>query len=139
MSAIVNDILNVSSLSQLAASSNNRLPVDLPTGGGTSADLHASGLSSINLYYRINSTGAFTLTLPANYSLYKGRVLHLVNGNGTYTVTVAASSSSSGLIRMLDNSTNASSTVTVLSASLGAWISLVCDGSTGWFAFSSSA
>ena len=136
MSAIVNDILNVSSLSQLAASSNNRLPVDLT---GTSADLHASGLSSINLYYRISSGGAFTLTLPANYSLYKGRVLHLVNGSGTNAVTVPSSSSSSGLIRMLDNSTNASATVTVLSASLGAWISLVCDGSTGWFAFSSSA
>ena len=139
MSAIVNDILNVSSLSQLAASSNNRLPVDLPTGGGTSADLHASGLSSINLYYRINSTGAFTLTLPANYSLYKGRVLHLVNG-ATNLINVAASSTSSGLIRMLDNSTNSSGTVQVFPTNaVGQWISLVCDGSTGWFAFSSSA
>lgn len=138
MSAIVNDILNVSSLSQLAASSNNRLPVDLPTAAGTSADLHASGLSSINLYYRINSGGAFTLTLPANYSLYKGRVLHLVNGVAN-TVTVAASSSSSGLIRMLDNSTNGSGTVQIFTNTVGQWISLVCDGSTGWFAFSSSA
>jgi len=138
MSAIVNDILNVSSLSQLAASSNNRLPVDL---SGTSADLHASGLSSINLYYRISSGGAFTLTLPANYSLYKGRVLHLVNGvSGAWSIIVAQSSASSGLIRMLDNSTNASGTVTIFGAtSLGQWISLVCDGSTGWFAFSSSA
>ena len=135
MSAIVNDLLNVSSLSQTAASSNNRLPVDL---SGTSADLHVSGLSSTNLYYRIASSGAFTLTLPANYSLYKGRVLHLVNGVAN-TVTVAQSSASSGLLRMLDNSNNSAGTVGIFTASIGQWISLVCDGSTGWFAFSSSA
>lgn len=133
MSAIVNDLLNVSSLSQAAASSNNRLPVELPTAAGTSADLHASGLSSTNLYYRINSSGAFTLTLPANYSAYKGRVLHLVNGAANAVTTAAVSSTSGALYN-----TAGSATTTFLAAAVGNWATLVCDGSTGWFVVASN-
>lgn len=130
MSAIVNDILNVSSLSQLAASSNNRLPVDL---SGTSADLHASGLSSANLYYRINSNAAFTLTLPANYSAYKGRVLHIVNGAANAVSTAAVTSSSGALYN-----TAGTATTTFLAGVAGNWATLVCDGSTGWYVVASS-
>ena len=130
MSAIVNDILNVSSLSQTA----NRISVDLPTTAGASADLHASGLSSANLYYRINSSGAFTLTLPANYSAYKGRVLHIVNGTAAHTVSTAAVTTSSGALY----NTAGSATTTFLAGASGNWATLVCDGSTGWYVVASS-
>ena len=129
MSAIVNDILNVSSLSQNA----NRISVDLPTTAGASADLHASGLSSANLYYRINSNAAFTLTLPANYSAYKGRVLHIVNGAANAVSTAAVTSSSGALYN-----TAGSATTTFLAGVAGNWATLVCDGSTGWYVVASS-
>lgn len=129
MSAIVNDILNVSSLSQNA----NRILVDLPTTAGASADLHASGLSSANLYYRINSNAAFTLTLPANYSAYKGRVLHIVNGAANAVSTAAVTTSSGALYN-----TAGSAITSFLAGVAGNWATLVCDGSTGWYVVASS-
>lgn len=129
MSAIVNDLLNVSSLSQNA----NRISVDLPTTAGASADLHASGLSSANLYYRINSNAAFTLTLPANYSAYKGRVLHIVNGAANAVSTATVSSTSGALYN-----TAGTAITSFLTGVAGNWATLVCDGSTGWYVVASS-
>ena len=131
MSAIVNDILNVSSLSQAAASSNNRLPVTVTT----ALDLNASGLTSTNLYYIMNPGGSVAVTFPVNYSANRGRVLHFLNISAN-AITVPASGASSGVAKNLQTG-NFNGGNLLAGAAAGSWVSLVCDGTSGWLAFAS--
>ena len=134
MSAIVNDILNVSSLSQIAASSNNRLPVTVTT----ALDLNASGLTSTNLYYIMNPNAPVAVTFPVNYAANKGRVLHFLNISSS-AISVPVSGASSGVTRNLTSTgTFNGGTLLAAATATGSWVSLVCDGTSGWLAFASS-
>ena len=135
MSAIVNDLLNVSSLSQAAASSNNRVPVTVTT----TLDLNASGLSSTNCYYIMNPGASVAVTFPVNYAANRGRVLHFLN-IANFAITVPASGASSGVAKNLTtgNYNGGNLLPAVGATTTGVWVSLVCDGTSGWLAFASS-
>ena len=98
----------------------------------SSLDLNANGIQS--LYYIC--TAATTMTLPVDYGRYKGRVVH-VSGNGA-TATVAQSGASSGAVFSVSGTAvnNAGSAALAVS---GTWVSLICDGSTGWLVFATDA
>jgi hypothetical protein len=97
---------------------------------GTALDFHANGFNG-TLY--VICTSATTLTLPADYGRYKGRVLH-VSGNGA-AATVAQSATSSGAVFDITGGTAINAGGSASLAASGAWVSLVCDGSTGWLVF----
>ena len=98
----------------------------------SSLDLNANGIQS--LYYIC--TAATTMTFPVDYGRYKGRVVH-VSGNGA-TATVAQSGASSGAVFSVSGTAvnNAGSAALAVS---GTWVSLICDGSTGWLVFATDA
>lgn len=129
--SIVNDNLNHGILNQ-AVSSNPRIPVLI---NSTPYDLHTLKLADSNMYYNVNSGAAVTLTLPANYATYRGRVLHIVNGFAALVNIAATPSAVIGSVIGLDGvSLNGG---TLLAATAGKWASLVCDGSSAWYVFAS--
>jgi hypothetical protein len=130
--SIVNDNLNTGNLNQ-AVASNPRIPVPISS---ATYDLHTLKLADSNMYYNVNAaTVAVTLTLPANYATYRGRVLHFVNG-ANFIVSIAATiSGTNGSVIGLDGASL--NNATLLAATAGKWASLVCDGSSGWYVFAS--
>ena len=108
----------------------NTFPVVVSS--ASSLDLNANGIQS--LYYIC--TAATTITFPVDYGRYKGRVVH-VSGNGAIA-TVAQSGASSGAVFSVSGTAvnNAGSASLAIS---GTWVSLICDGSTGWLVFATDA
>lgn len=135
---IVNDLLNVQTLSQVVVSSRDRVPVAV---GNADLNLNTLGLTNSNMYYTVTPSAARTITLPVNYSSYKGRVLHFLNySSAAVAVTVPTVSTSSGAVysQSATTASNASTAYTLFAPSTqGYWVSMVCDGSTGWLIFAS--
>ena len=127
--SIVNDNLNHGILNQ-AVSSNPRIPVVI---NSATYDLHTLKLADSNMYY--NVTVVSTLTLPANYATYRGRVLHIVNGAANLVSIAATPSAVIGSVIGLDGASLNGGTL--LAATTGKWASLVCDGSSAWYVFAS--
>jgi hypothetical protein len=127
--SIVNDNLNHGILNQ-AVSSNPRIPVVI---NSATYDLHTLKLADSNMYY--NVTVVSTLTLPANYATYRGRVLHIVNGAANLVSIAATPSAVIGSVIGLDGTSLNGGTL--LANTAGKWASLVCDGSSAWYVFAS--
>jgi len=108
----------------------NTLPVVVSS--ASSLDLNANGIGS-GLFI---CTAATTITFPVDYGRYKGRVVH-VSANGA-AATVAQSGASSGAVFSVSGTAVNNAGSATLAAS-GTWLSLICDGSTGWLVFATDA
>ena len=95
------------------------------TGGGV---VSSSGV----LYYICGA--ATTMTFPVNYSRYKGRVVHISGNGGAVSVPASNVVSSGSVVDISGTSVNGSTLV-----SSGQWVSLICDGSTGWLVFATDS
>jgi hypothetical protein len=99
----------------------------------SSLDLNANGIQS--LYYIC--AAATTMTFPVDYGRYKGRVVH-VSGNGA-AVTVAQSGASSGAVFAITGGAAINAAGSATLAASGTWVSLICDGLSGWLVFATDA
>lgn len=95
-------------------------------------DFNSSGFSPLGALYYICGA-ATTITFPVNYSRYKGRVVHISANGGA--VSVSASSTTSGSVFDITGSSVNGTEI----ASSGRWLSLICDGSTGWLVFATDS
>jgi hypothetical protein len=102
------------------------LPVNISS---STHDLSVYSDVGAPMYFTVSV--ASTLTFPANYQQFKGRVFHIVN-QSVGLVSIPQSGSSSGAVYALTGGAlNGVGGATLLAAS-GNWVTVVCDGSTGW-------
>lgn len=130
--SVVNDQTNVSDL--IRAGQPNRPPVTL----SAVTNLHTAPVQENNLYYICTAT-ANTITLPQNYSSYKGKFLHFINQTTGSAVVNAAqenttpATASGALFGYAGSKLNGAGAGQIVAAVAGAYTTLVCDGSTGWY------
>ena len=100
----------------------------------TALDFNANGFGGA-LYYICSA--ATTMTFPVDYGRFKGRVVH-VSGNGAIA-TVAQSGASSGAVFAITGGAAINAAGSATLAASGTWVSLICDGSTGWLVFATDS
>ncbi len=113
--------------SRLIQSTASSVPVNIA--GAT--DLSSGfGANNSTYYY---CTAAALITLPAASSAYRGKIVHISN-HAANLITVPISGVASGLVKTITGADlNAAGTGTLLAATAGTWVTLVCDGSA-WVA-----
>ena len=129
----------MSSLSVVNDSSVSRSDVlqgTVPTviSSASSLDFNVNGFGGA-LYFIC--AAATTMTFPVDYGRYKGRVVH-VSGNGA-AATVAQSGAASGAVFAITGGAAINAAGSATLAASGTWVSLVCDGSSGWLVFATDS